>query len=217
MFKFGSIEYLNLLPFQIYIKKRIGNTQFKQMLHYRQSVPSSVNNLFSRGSIDGAFISSIHSKNRKCLDLGIVANGSVYSVLLLPGRFKRDSESASSNALASVLGLNGEVMIGDKALKYYLSGKDAIDLSLEWKNLTKSPFVFARLCCRSRCKKLAKIVNSFKPKSQKIPLTILKRESKKRGIDPKDTLWYLSHIDYTLGWREKRALNRFLKMTKRLR
>ena len=216
MFKFGSIEYLNLLPFQVYIKKRISNTQFKQMLHYRKSVPSGINSLFNKGAIDGAFISSIHSKNKRCLDLGIVANGRVYSVLLLPGVSKIDTESASSNALARVLELNGKVMIGDKALKYYLSGREAIDLSLEWKKKTDLPFVFARLCCKSRCKELNKIIKQFNPNTQKIPTYILKRESKKRGITPSDTLWYLSHIDYNLKWREKKALNRFLKETKQL-
>ncbi len=211
MFKFGSIDYLNLLPFQTYLKKRIGDTRFKQMIHYRKSVPSGINALFAKGAIDGAFISSIHSRNKKCLDLGIVADGSVYSVLLLPGNSKSDTESASSNALADVLGLCGEVMIGDKALKYYLDGNEAIDLSLEWKKQTGLPFVFARLCCRNRCDKLAKIVNGFNPKSQKIPSYILKKESQRRGIKPGETVWYLSHISYTLGWREKKALDRFLK------
>ena len=216
MFKFGSIDYLNLLPFQTYLKKRIGNTRFKQMIQYRKSVPSDINTLFKRGAIDGAFISSIHSRNRECLDLGIVADGSVYSVLLLPGSDKKDTASASSNALATVLGLSGEVMIGDKALKYYLDGKNAIDLSLKWKEKTNLPFVFARLCCRNRCDRLAKIVKGFNGKSQKIPSYILKKESKKRGIKPSDTLWYLSHIGYNTGWREKRALKRFLRETKRL-
>ncbi len=186
------------------------------MIQYRKSVPSGINTLFKRGAIDGAFISSIHSRYRQCLDLGIVADGSVYSVLLLPGSNKKDIESASSNALASVLGLSGRVMIGDKALKYYLDKKEAIDLSLQWKEKTGLPFVFARLCCKNRCNILSNIVKNFNGKNQKIPLYILKKESQKRDIKPSDTLWYLSNISYNLHWREKKALNRFLKESKRL-
>ena len=186
------------------------------MINYRKSVPSSINSLFKRGVIDGAFISSIHSKNRDCLDLGIVANGSVYSVLLLSGDDKSDKASATSNALSKVLQLNGKVMIGDRALKYYLEGNEAIDLSLKWKEKTNLPFVFARLCCQRDCKTLKGITKDFNEKSQKIPFYILKRESKRRGIEPKDTKWYLSHITYKLNWQEKRALKKFLIEAKRL-
>ena len=217
MFKFASIDYLNLLPFKVYLKKRVSNTQFKKMIEYRKGVPSSINGLFKKGVIDGAFISSIHSKNKNCLDLGIVADGSVYSVLLVIGNDKKDTESATSNSLSKVLNLKGKVIIGDKALKYYLDGNEAIDLSLKWKEKTKLPFVFARLCCRKNCKKLSKLVQNFNSKNRKIPYYILKKESNRREIKPKDTIWYLSNISYVLNWREKKSLKQFLKKSRELR
>jgi len=80
MLKFASISYLNLLPFQIFIKKHIASTQIKQIMRYRRSVPSQINQEFKKKRIDAAFISSIKSKNQKCTNAGIIANKKVYSV-----------------------------------------------------------------------------------------------------------------------------------------
>ena len=214
MLKFGSISYLNLLPFQVFLKQRVSNTQFKQMLRYKKGVPSLINQRLKRGEIDGAFISSIHSPLYECEDLGIIANGAVYSVLVIDGDNKRDIESATSNILAKVLGIDGEVIIGDKALRYYLEGREAQDLSLIWRDRYSLPFVFARLCYRKKSPKLKCIGREFLSKRVKIPYYILKRESSKRNIDIKDTIWYLSHISYKMGWREKRGLKKFLKLSK---
>ena len=161
---FGSINYLNLLPFQIFLKKHIQSSQIKQIIFHKKSVPSVINKQFHQKKIDAAFISSIASKNKKCTNLGIVAFKNVYSVLLLPNeKIIKDNESASSNHLAKKLNLTGKVLIGDKALLFYLrNGKQNFkDLSLEWYKKHKLPFVFARLCYNKHAKKIKKIALLF--------------------------------------------------------
>ena len=212
---FGSISYLNLLPFQVYMKRRFGATQFQQMLRWRRAVPSTINRDFARGRIDAAFISSIASRGKRCTDLGIVADGPVYSVLLLPGDPASDRESASSNALAGILRLRGRVSIGDKALVHYLSGGEGIDLAEAWKERTGLPFVFARLCHNRQGKKIRRIARTFERGPKRIPRYILEREARRRGITPAQLRWYLEHIGYRMGWREKKALRLFLKRTRR--
>jgi chorismate dehydratase len=214
---FGSIGYLNLLPFQVYMKRRFPSTQFQQMLRWKRAVPSEINRAFRRGEIDAAFISSITSGRRRCSDLGIVADGAVTSVFLLPGAPADDRESASSNALARVLGLRGEVLIGDKALRYYLAGGEGIDLALAWKEQTGLPFVFARLCYRGRGAKIRTIAKEFGSREWKIPRYLLKKAAGEKGISPKELRRYLNHIDYRMGWREKKALKLFLKRARELR
>jgi chorismate dehydratase len=213
---FGSIDYLNLLPFQVYMKRRFGSTQFRQMLRWKRAVPSAVNRAFQRGRIDAAFISSITSRRCRCTDLGIVADGPVLSVFLLPGVSRPDRESASSNILAQVLGLEGEVLIGDKALRHHLAGGGGIDLAQEWKERTGLPFVFARLCHRKKGKKIRKIAKEFGSREWKIPRYLLEKAAREKGITPSQLHRYLEHIDYRMGWREKKALKLFLKKSRRI-
>ncbi|WP_456432500.1 MqnA/MqnD/SBP family protein [Nitratifractor sp.] len=212
---FGSISYLNLLPFQVYMKRRTPSTQFAQMLRWRRGVPSAINRRFRQGRIHAAFISSIESGRCRCTDLGIVADGSVQSVLLLPGERGIDPASATSNVLAEVLGLQGRVLIGDAALRHLLSGGEGIDLAQVWKERTGLPFVFARLCYNRRGRQIGKLARGFGSKEWKIPRYILEREAKKRRITPQQLRWYLEHIDYRLGWREKKGLKLFFKRAKR--
>jgi chorismate dehydratase len=212
MLKFGSISYLNLLPFQVYLKRRSPSTQFAQMLRWRRAVPSAINRQFRRREIDAAFISSVASAKAPCTDLGIVADGAVRSVLLIPGEHREDRESESSNALAKVLGLKGEILIGDKALIYHLQGGKAIDLAQAWKEHTGLPFVFARLCYTRNGKRIRRLAADFaKQKPTRIPNYLLRREAAKRGIGSKELQWYLKHIGYQLGWKEKKSLKRFLR------
>ncbi len=213
---FGSISYLNLLPFQLHLKKSITSTQTKQIINWKRGVPSLINEQLKRGRVDSAFISSIHSSKFNCLDLGIVADGAVYSVFVVEGESQKDQESATSNILAKVLDLQGKVIIGDKALKGYLAGDSGVDLALEWKNRTGLPFVFARLCFKKNSKQIAKIADSFNPKAWKIPQYILKKEAKKRKISPASVKWYLKSISYQLSHREQKSLKLFLKKAKRL-
>ncbi len=213
---FGSISYLNLLPFQVYIKKNISNNQLKQIINYKKSAPSTINIAFKKRKIDAAFISSIKSRGSRCTNLGIVANGAVYSVLVLPNEQLFDSESDTSNVLSKVLNIKGEVIIGDKALRYYLKSPNDnfTDLALRWKEEMGLPFVFARLCFNKHKKRVKKLALKFNSKEAKIPQYILKREAQKKGISPKELKWYLKHINYNIGFREENSLKLFLKKAK---
>ena len=212
---FGSISYLNLLPFQIFFKKNIKNSQIKQIVQYKKSVPSAINKKFKNRKIDAAFISSIKSKNKNCTNLGIVSYKEVYSVFVIEGREKKDIESDTSNALAKVLNLKGEVTIGDKALKLYLKEKDLNykDLSLEWYKKEGLPFVFARLCYNKHSKLIKPLAKKFALSKTKIPNYYLKKAAKEKGLSPKELKWYLQHIYYNLNYKEKKALKTFLKLS----
>ncbi|HFS82330.1 MAG TPA: hypothetical protein ENK71_00020 [Epsilonproteobacteria bacterium] len=212
---FGSIRYLNLLPFQIFLKRALPHSQIQQSIRHRRDIPSNINRAFRNRRVNAAFISSIASGRCRCTDLGIIADGPVYSVFVMPGEDEADLESATSNQLASLLGLHGRVMIGDKALRDYLSGAEGIDLAQQWKEKTGLPFVFARLCYNGYGKKIEALASSFRKQQIKIPQTILKKETKKRGIDPAELRWYLDHIHYHMDHRAKKSLQQFLKMSRK--
>jgi chorismate dehydratase len=182
--------------------------------NYKRAVPSKINNSLKRRDINAGFISSIESVSYRCANLGIVANEAVYSVFVIDGDNKLDKESATSNTLASLLNLKGEVIIGDKALKYYLDGGEGRDLATEWYKKTKLPFVFAQLCYNCYHNKIKDIERKFLKQPIKIPQYILKREAKKRKITPKQLLWYLSFIEYRLDYKSKKSLKLFLKRAK---
>ncbi len=195
----GHIDYLNLLPFYQFLKKK--NIKIKK------GVPSYINSLFEKRKINAAFISSIKSKNKKCFDVGIVAKKEVRSVLLCPGD-GIDTDSATSNILAKQLNLKGKVVIGDKAFKE----KNCIDLANEWYKRYKLPFVFARFCVNKNYKKYEKLVNEFLKTKQKIPYLTLKKYANNLGISYKEAKEYLDKIIYyKMGWREKKALKLFLR------
>lgn len=213
---FAKIDFINLLPFHVYIKKHIRSTQTKAIIEYKKSYPSAINKKFKKRKVDSAFISSIASRHEKKLNLGIVAKKDVLSVLLIPGKDEKDFQSDTSNALAKVLNLKGKVIIGDKALKFYHQDKDKkfIDLAEEWNKKYNLPFVFAVLCYSSHKKQLEKITKSFNKNHIKIPTYILNQYSKRTGISNKNILEYLQKIDYKIGIKEKRSLKLFLKLTK---
>ncbi len=213
---FAKIDFINLLPFHIYIKKNISSTQTKSIIEYKKSYPSLINKKFKKRKVDSAFISSIASRNEKKLDLGIIAKKDVLSVLLIPGNEEKDFQSDTSNALAKVLDLKGKVLIGDKALKFYHSTKknDFIDLAKFWNEKYNLPFVFAVLCYSSHKIQLEKIIKKFNKNHIKIPTYILNQYSKRTGISNKNILEYLKKIDYKIGIKEKRSLKLFLKLTK---
>jgi len=207
---FGSISYLNLLPFQVFMKRYIRHSGTKMALNYRKNVPSQINKALAKRHINAGFISSIESRKYKCTNLGIIANKAVYSVFVIQGEDKGDNESATSNHLAKVLQLKGEVIIGDKALKYYLEGGKGIDLATAWYDKTKLPFVFARLCFNCHKKSIEQLAKKFTLSHIKIPQYILKKEARKRQITPKQLLWYLEHIEYQLNHKAKKSLKKFL-------
>jgi chorismate dehydratase len=183
--------------------------------NYKRDVPSKINMALKKRHINAGFISSIESPNYNCTDLGIIANRHVYSVFVIEGEDKEDKESATSNQLAKVLKLQGEVIIGDKALTYYLNGGEGVDLATEWYKETSLPFIFGRLCFNCYGKKIKKLSKIFTKAPIKIPQYILKKEAKKRDITPKQLLWYLEHIEYKMNYKTKKSLKLFLKKAKR--
>jgi chorismate dehydratase len=208
---FGSISYLNLLPFQLYLKKYLRSNSAKMAFRYKRAVPSQINASLKRREVNAAFISSVHSPRFACTDLGIIADKKVYSVFVIPDEDGDDPASETSNRLSKILHLHGKVLIGDAALKYYLDGGEGIDLAEAWHERTGLPFVFARLCYNRHGRSIEKLARAFTHTKVRIPQYILKREAAKRGITPKQLLWYLEHIYYSLDWRSKRGLKKFLQ------
>jgi len=215
---FGSIEYLNLLPFRIFLKKYLKGSYTYQALHYKSGVPSKINRDFKSRSIDAAFISSIESKRALCSNLGIIAYKEVRSVFVIPKtQNQKDCASATSNTLAQLLDIKGEVIIGDRALKFYLEGGEAIDLAAKWYDKYRLPFVFARLCYHNHSQQMQKLIKAFDTSSIKIPQYILKKEAQKRNITPKELQEYLDYIYYSMDYRSIRAFKLFMKRARNLK
>lgn len=217
---FGKIDYINLLPFHIFLKKSSLSNSFKQSCEYKKSYPSNINNKFRKRTVDAAFISSIESnrKSIRTLPLGIVAKKNVNSVIVKKNTVSsNDPHSATSNVLAKVLNVDGQVFIGDIALKLFLENPDDyIDLANEWNCNYNLPFVFARLSVNKHFNTYKKLSDNFKNKSIRIPQYILKKYAYERNIPPKAILKYLSLISYKIEEKEMRGLKLFLKKSKLL-
>lgn len=208
---FGKIDYLNLLPFYIYLQKRV-----PKLKYFRRGVPSKINREFHSKRVDMAFISSIRSKNSKCANLGIIARGDVLSVLVLEGEKRRDSASETSNRLSEILQINGEVVIGDRALKHYFDNRTGRDLAKEWEYKYKLPFVFAKLCFHKNSRLIKIFEKDFHKKRVFIPQYILKRVSRKIGVSTQNITLYLKKIDYNCDNYTKKALHKFLSLDREL-
>jgi len=209
---FGKIEYLNLLPFHLFMKKFTKSTQQSMSMHYKSGVPSKINEKFLSRRVDAAFISSVSARKHKHVDLGIIAKKEVLSVLVIPSdKDELDSESATSNVLAQLLKVQGKVLIGDKALKYYLSQKEYIDLADEWNKTYNLPFVFALLCFHKDKKLYKSIQKRFLKQKIRIPQYLLQQASQKTDIAKKDILHYLEYISYKLDYKAKLGLKKFYK------
>ncbi|WRA84418.1 menaquinone biosynthetic enzyme MqnA/MqnD family protein [Helicobacter pylori] len=213
--RFGKIDYLNMLPFDVFIKAYPTPCYFKQFLRLKKTYPSKLNKSFLFRRIDAGFISSIagypfalHSHS-----LGIVAYKEVLSVLVVDAKNAFDKESASSNALSQVLGLKGEVLIGNKALQFYYSNpkKDFIDLAALWYEKKRLPFVFGRLCYYQNKDFYKRLSLAFKHQKTKIPYYILKEAALKTNLKRQDILNYLQKIYYTLGKKEQSGLKAFYR------
>ena len=210
---FGKIDYINLLPFYTFSKRYIKNSQFKQSINYKKDFPSAINKKFKQRKIDAAFISSIESQrgNFKKLDIGIIAKKEIKSVLVKKGIYKPDSHSATSNLLAKKLDIEGEVIIGDKALKAYIANpNEFIDLAKVWNQRYDLPFVFARLCVHKNIDYYTKLSSRFSSSKIYIPQYIINKYSKSRKISPKEIKTYLKLVSYKLDPKAKRGLKRFL-------
>lgn len=215
---FAKIDFINLLPFHVFIKKNIGSNQLKAIIEHNKSYPSKINKRYKKRKVDAAFISSIASKREKRIKLGIIAKSEVLSVLVIPGAYEKDHQSETSNTLAKVLKLDGKVLIGDKALKYYHENDKSsfIDLAKAWQDKHNLPFVFATLCFNRNGKLLKQKIKNFRKNEIKIPQYILKKYEKRSGISSQQILDYLKKIDYTMGIKEERALKLFLKLSQKV-
>ena len=146
---FGKIDYLNLLPFHVFLKSYPLQNAAKKSIEFKKGVPSKLcKDLYYR-RIDAAVISSIESRRSKykVLDFGICAKKDVKSVLVRKNTKRSlDPASMSSNMLSRILKLDGEVIIGDNALIEYLKcGEDEFyDMGKIWNQRTGLPFVFGR-------------------------------------------------------------------------
>ncbi len=210
----GKIDYINLAPFHVYLKRHIKNSRFKQSIEYKKSYPAHINKLFKRRQVDAAFISSIESKRGsfRCYDVGIVAHKEIRSVLVKRGVYRRDTESATSNALVKRLGIEGEVIIGDKALCAWLENPDAYeDLAALWYAKHRLPFVFARFCVNRHYDYYEGLIQGFLRSRTKIPLYILRRYADRSGIPVKEIRSYLKLVHYEIDHSAARSLRKFLK------
>ena len=212
---FGKIEYLNLLPFHIFMKRFTRSSQQKMSMHYKRGVPAKINREFQARRVDAAFISSVGARGYKHIALGIIAKKEVLSVLVIPNSQNlSDSESATSNKLAKILGVQGEVCIGDKALRYYLQNKPHIDLAKEWNERYNLPFVFALFCHHSKNPIYKKIEKKFLHSKVKIPYYILKDAEIRTKVDAKEIKNYLSYISYDFDKKAQMGLKKFYSFTK---
>jgi chorismate dehydratase len=212
---FGKIDFINLLPFHVFMKRYARTSQAHQSLHYHKGVPSTLNRAFAARRIDAAFISSITARNCHHFNVGIVAKKEVLSVLSLPcDENKQDTDSATSNLLAQLLNVQGEVLIGDKALRYYYSGGEHTDLGKVWNEKTGLPFVFALLCTHNHTNELKRLSRAFIRKPIKIPYYILMDNARKSNLTAAQITHYLQYISYKIGEKEKRGYKRFLKEAK---
>jgi chorismate dehydratase len=181
-----------------------------------KDVPAKTNKKFLSRRVDAAFISSIRAKNQKHVNLGIIAKKEVLSVLVAPSETNTsDSESETSNLLAKVLQIKGEVLIGDKALRYYLKNKPHVDLAKTWNEKYNLPFVFALLCYHNDKALYKKIEKSFLKTKVKIPRYILNEASKRTGVSQENILNYLKYISYNFDIKAKKGLERFYKEAKK--
>jgi chorismate dehydratase len=130
------------------------------------------------------------------------------SVILYYGISKDDTESNTSNLLAKILGLEGVVLIGDKALVSNYHNPNCIDLAKAWNDKYRLPFVFARFCCNSNIEYFKKLLSLYRPK--RVPYYILFKISQKLDIPVWYIRLYLSKIEYKIDTKAKKGLKSFL-------
>jgi len=212
----AKIDYINLLPFMVFLKSHIKSDIQKSIINAKKSYPSKINKEFKNRRANAAFISSIASKNCQCEKLGIVSFKEVLSVLAINDGYQRDTESSTSNELARILKVNKQVIIGDKALKYYFHTNDmnADDLSLLWYKKYGLPFVFARFCYNSHPKFYKNLAKVFLNSHIKIPYYIKMNYAQTRNITPKQIDFYLSKIHYKIDHKADISLKKFFSATK---
>lgn len=214
---FGRIDYINLLPFHVFMKRYVQSSQLSMSMHYKRGVPSKINADFAARRVDAAFISSITAQKRHYVPLGIVAKKSVRSVLLIPNAsHENDTASASSNTLADILKLQGRVLIGDEALRYFHEDDEAIDMAQVWNERYALPFVFALLCFHTQRKTLEKTRKRFMRSKTRIPRYLLDKASQESSIAPQDIIAYLELISYDIDNKAVLGLKKFWRLSQKV-
>jgi len=194
------------------------SSQQSMSMNYYKDVPAKTNKKFLSRRVDAAFISSIRAKNYQHVNLGIIAKKEVLSVLVIPNEKSiSDSASETSNVLAKILNVQGEVIIGDNALRYYLQKKQHVDLAKMWNKKHKLPFVFALLCFHKDRTLYKKIEKNFLKREVKIPRYILNEASKRTKIPQEEILNYLKYISYNLDTKAKKGLVKFYKEASKIK
>ncbi|CCF81291.1 Menaquinone via futalosine step 1 [Helicobacter bizzozeronii CCUG 35545] len=216
--RFGKIDYLNLLPFDVFIKAYPTPISFKQFLNHRKTYPAKLNQDFLFRRIDAGFISSIAGfvawRKKQVTPCAIIGYKQVLSVLVVLQDEGIDTQSATSNALCQVLGLKGQVLIGDKALRFYYQEKAGfVDLATLWYAKTGLPFVFGRFCYQAHGKFYTQIAHAFCKRPTKIPHYILEQKVQESQLKRQQILHYLKHIAYKMGAKEEFSLRCFLQTT----
>lgn len=211
--KIGRIEYLNLLPFYVFIKSSPLSNASKQFAMRNHSYPAKLNVDYLYRRIDSGFISSFVASPRTKSIAGIIGKGRVQSVLAILGEFGADYQSATSNALLQLLGIRARVLIGDNALRFYLQNpRDAfIDLAEAWFVKHKLPFVFGRFCYQNKSHLHKHIARAFVKSRIKIPFYILRAASQNSAISTADIRSYLSQIFYHINPKEQQSLRVFYR------
>lgn len=223
--RIGCVPYLNARPLIYGIEKQV---------IYGSPVDLSL--MLKKGELDVALCpvgASLIEKWSFFIDgMGIVADGDVYSVILVPKKplelirsVTVDPESRSSVLLLRVIlecfygkkirfvsydePADGFLLIGDKAINYRKSHPEhpVIDLGGAWKKLTGLPFVFA--------------LWTFGPvgKWSREEIKELLTKTKEKGLSAREKialdshqLHYLTHyIRYEVGEKEKMGIEEFLK------
>ncbi|KIE58055.1 ABC transporter substrate-binding protein [Methylacidiphilum kamchatkense Kam1] len=226
----GSVPYLNAKPLIYGLND-----------HVVFATPAELSLMLKEGKLDVALCpvgaSLIEGWSYFVDGMGIVADGDVYSVILVNDKpldalqtVRGDFESRSSMLLLRVIfecffgrqlrivsvheKADGFLLIGDKALKYRKEHPErtVIDLGGLWKKLTGLPFVFALWTIRADYEEKQKIKE-------------LLTQAKERGLASIDKIaqspqeiTYLTHfIRYEVKGKEKMGIEEFSKKLIQLR
>ena len=178
----------------------------------------------------------------------IASQGEVYSVLIVSRRpieqlraVRRDANSLTSNALARVLLANywkadleekqplqdindlpedeGQVLIGDRAIRQHDQWAHVYDLGQAWREWTGLPFVFAAWIGRTGLQMnglrsaLESMLETNMARLEEVALS----HHSLQDIDLALRVWYLKDcLSFTFGEQEQQAIVRFHQECKRL-
>jgi chorismate dehydratase len=236
----AKIDFINLLPFDIFCKKFLHSHHY-QIMQYKQNYPTKINQYFKNKKINASFISSIEAlkyikfkkigakyflkyKNNKLTAIAIVAKSAINSVLCIKnGKQKQntlvlDKKSATSNALAKILKLEGKILIGDDALRYYHKHineqNNFIDLAQEYKNKYSLPFVFALFVANNNFVYTNNLAKTFVKTNIKLPYYVLNKTANNNNLSIKQIKLYLKLVTYKIGHKEIKSLKLFKHLLK---